>query len=160
MSHSVKAPGVGTGIDVLKATADAAWLRYVSDRMPGITRVLTSLDFNYRYPGGKIVRDEETLTRIRKLAIPPAYEDVWICPIATGHVQAIGRDARGRRQYRYHPHWRADAGRAGLKPEEHAVPGFLRRGLSRGRRIDVTRPAPARSRRGSKSAGRGELPAG
>jgi DNA topoisomerase I len=90
----------------LKAAASAAKLRYVSDRRPGITRVRTPHGFGYRHPDGSKVLDEETLTRIRKLAIPPAYENVWICPAANGHLQAVGRDARGRKQYRYHARWR------------------------------------------------------
>jgi DNA topoisomerase-1 len=89
-----------------QAAAKVAGLRYVSDKRPGITRVRTSAGFAYRYADGSRVTDEETLTRIRKLAIPPAYERVWICPIPNGHLQAVGRDARGRKQYRYHPRWR------------------------------------------------------
>ena len=89
-----------------KAAASAAKLRYVSDGNPGITRLRTSHGFGYRYPNGRKVLDEETLTRIRKLAIPPAYENVWICLSPNGHLQAVGRDARGRKQSRYHPRWR------------------------------------------------------
>src|SRR5690349_5405637 len=96
----------GTSTTELKAAASAAGLRYVSDRNPGITRVRSGDSFGYRYPDGSKVADEETLTRIRKLAIPPAYEKVWICPTPNGHLQAVGRDARGRKQYRYHPRWR------------------------------------------------------
>ncbi len=89
-----------------RAAAHSARLRYVSPHIPGLRRVRTGGGFGYRYPDGSKVTDEETLTRIRKLAIPPAYEDVWICPYPNGHLQAVGRDARGRRQYRYHPRWR------------------------------------------------------
>ncbi len=99
-------PAAGTGITELKATAKVAGLRYVSDRSPGIRRTRTSNGFAYRNPDGSKVTDEETLARIRKLAIPPAYEDVWICPLPNGHLQAVGRDVRGRKQYRYHPRWR------------------------------------------------------
>jgi DNA topoisomerase-1 len=81
-------------------------LVYVSDDRPGIRRVRRGDGFAYRRPDGKPVRDEAVLRRIRKLAIPPAYEDVWICPDPRGHLQATGRDARGRKQYRYHPEWR------------------------------------------------------
>ena len=89
------------------AFAKAAGLVYVSDEEPGIRRLGASrAGFDYRGPQGKPVRDPETLERIRKLAIPPAYTDVWICPDPNGHIQATGRDARGRKQYRYHPHWR------------------------------------------------------
>ena len=89
-----------------EAAARAAGLRYVSDRQPGITRVRTEQGFIYRNPDGSVVEDENTLACIRKLAIPPAYENVWICRNPNGHLQAVGRDARGRKQYRYHPRWR------------------------------------------------------
>jgi DNA topoisomerase-1 len=90
-----------------KAAARAAQLRYVTDRRPGITRHRTGASFSYRDPGGKLIRDAETLGRIKRLAIPPAWESVWISPDANGHIQAVGRDARGRKQYRYHPRWRS-----------------------------------------------------
>jgi len=92
--------------DILKATAKAAGLRYVSDRSRGIRRELVGDAFVFYDPKGNTIIDEDEIARIRKLAIPPAYEDVWICPYANGHLQAIGRDARGRKQYRYHPRWR------------------------------------------------------
>jgi DNA topoisomerase-1 len=82
-------------------------LRYVDDGMPGITRHKAGKQFTYRRPDGKPLRDADELARIRALAIPPAYTDVWICPRANGHLQATGRDARGRKQYRYHADWRA-----------------------------------------------------
>jgi DNA topoisomerase-1 len=84
-----------------------ARLRYVSDAAPGITRHKAKNGFDYRLPDGAPVRDAETLRRIRALAIPPAWTDIWICPHPNGHLQATGRDARGRKQYRYHPRWRA-----------------------------------------------------
>jgi DNA topoisomerase-1 len=87
-------------------SAQAAGLRYVSDSSPGIRRRRSGRGFSYVGPDGRVVRDRATLARIRRLAIPPAYIDVWICPVANGHVQATGRDARGRKQYRYHPKWR------------------------------------------------------
>lgn len=83
-----------------------AGLRYVNDDDPGFSRTRKGEAFVYRTPDGKLVRDADTLDRIRSLAIPPAYEDVWICTSANGHLQATGRDARGRKQYRYHPKWR------------------------------------------------------
>jgi DNA topoisomerase-1 len=89
-----------------KEAARAAGLRYVSDARPGITREPKGDGFVYRDAGGQLVKDEAVLERIRSLAIPPAYADVWICPHANGHIQATGRDARGRKQYRYHPRWR------------------------------------------------------
>ena len=87
-------------------SAQAAGLRYVSDAMPGIRRRRAGTGFSYLGPDGRPVRDRATLARIRGLAIPPAYTDVWICPTANGHLQATGRDARDRKQYRYHPRWR------------------------------------------------------
>jgi DNA topoisomerase I len=88
------------------AAAKAAGLRYVHDDRPGIRREPAGDGFRYRDAKGGPVEDETTLKRIRSLAIPPAWTDVWICPQANGHLQATGRDARGRKQYRYHPKWR------------------------------------------------------
>jgi DNA topoisomerase I len=87
-------------------SAQAAGLRHVSDTSPGIRRRRAGRGFSYLTSDGRPVRDKATLARIRSLAIPPAYTDVWICPIPNGHLQATGRDARGRKQYRYHPRWR------------------------------------------------------
>lgn len=87
-------------------TAKSAGLRYVNDTMPGIRRKRAGDHFRYVDARGEPVRDEETLARIRSLAIPPAWTDVWISPWAHGHLQATGRDGRGRKQYRYHPRWR------------------------------------------------------
>jgi DNA topoisomerase-1 len=86
--------------------AKAASLRYVSDEGPGIRRIRRGSAFAYAGDDGKIVRDKETLQRIRSIVIPPAWTEVWICPLPEGHLQATGRDARGRKQYRYHPRWR------------------------------------------------------
>ena len=83
-----------------------AGLRYVSDRRAGITRRRAGRGWSYRAPDGTLVRDAKSLARIRALAIPPAWLDVWISPVISGHIQATGRDARGRKQYRYHPRWR------------------------------------------------------
>jgi DNA topoisomerase-1 len=88
------------------AAAKLARLRYVGDDIPGITRHKARSGFDYRLPEGGLVRDIETLRRIRALAVPPAWTAVWICPWANGHIQATGRDARGRKQYRYHRRWR------------------------------------------------------
>ncbi|MFL9583756.1 DNA topoisomerase IB [Stenotrophomonas sp. AB1(2024)] len=82
-----------------------AGLRYVSDEQPGLARRRAGKGFSYRDADGHAVRDAATLARIRSLAIPPAYTDVWICALANGHLQATGRDARKRKQYRYHPDW-------------------------------------------------------
>jgi DNA topoisomerase I len=84
------------------AAAKAAGLRYVSDDVPGITRVRHGKGFAYFSSEGKQIRDEAELRRIRAIAVPPAYTDVWICPIANGHIQATARDKRRRKQYRYH----------------------------------------------------------
>ncbi len=89
-----------------QAAARSAGLRYVRDDRPGIRRIRCGKAFRYLDPTGQPVRDEVTRARIRSLAIPPAYTAVWICPLANGHLQATGRDARGRKQYRYHPRWR------------------------------------------------------
>ena len=89
-----------------REAAESAGLVYVSDEDRGIRRERKGDGFAYFKANGDPVSDEATLERIRKLAIPPAYEDVWICPKANGHLQATGRDARGRKQYRYHPQFR------------------------------------------------------
>ncbi|MEO6065584.1 MAG: DNA topoisomerase IB [Lysobacterales bacterium] len=93
-----------------QADASAAGLVYVSDRDPGISRLSQGQTFRYQSPVGKTVRDATTLARIRSLAVPPAYANVWICLRANGHLQATGHDARGRKQYRYHPNWSATRG--------------------------------------------------
>jgi DNA topoisomerase-1 len=100
-------PAPTPDLDDPREAAKAAKLRYVSDAKPGIARVRDGETFAYRNPDGSPVTDEATLARIRKLAIPPAYTDVWICRQANGHLQASGRDARGRKQYRYHADWRS-----------------------------------------------------
>ena len=86
--------------------AESAGLRYVSDEQPGIRRRKAGKGFTYVKPGGSKVDDEATLNRIKTLAVPPAWTDVWICPHANGHIQATGRDAKGRKQYRYHARFR------------------------------------------------------
>jgi DNA topoisomerase I len=88
------------------ASAKSAGLRYVSHHHAGISRIKTRTGFRYVGPDGKPVRDEAVLARIKALAIPPAWTKVWICADANGHLQATGRDARQRKQYRYHPRWR------------------------------------------------------
>ena len=93
--------------------ADAASQRaprplvYVSDTSPGLRRLRRGKGFVYCLPDGQVLRDAEHISRIRRLAIPPAYTQVWICPLPHGHLQATGRDARGRKQYRYHADWRS-----------------------------------------------------
>ena len=95
----------GTVVDPREA-AESAGLVYVSGEEPGIRRRKAGKGFSYTKPGGGTVKDPATLKRIRSLAIPPAYTDVWICPKPNGHLQATGRDAKGRKQYRYHPRFR------------------------------------------------------
>lgn len=90
---------------IIEAAVDAG-LNYVSDSIPGITRKRSGAGFSYRNPDGSLVKDPKVLDRIRKLAIPPAYQNVWICPDPNGHLQATGIDARGRKQYRYHAQFR------------------------------------------------------
>jgi DNA topoisomerase-1 len=87
--------------------ARSAGLRYVDDRLPGIKREADKNGFRYVNAKGEPIADEKELARIKSLAIPPAWTDVWICRWANGHIQATGRDARGRKQYRYHPQWRS-----------------------------------------------------
>ena len=86
--------------------AEDAGLRYVSDDQPGFSRRREREEFEYFDTKAKPIRDEQRLLRIKRLAIPPAWTDVWICPSSNGHIQATGRDARRRKQYRYHERWR------------------------------------------------------
>ena len=92
-------------IEVAEAAREAR-LRWVNDDAPGIIRRSHGAHFRYTNPDGSGVTDQETLRRIRSLAIPPAWTSVWICSDPRGHIQATGRDARKRKQYRYHPRWR------------------------------------------------------
>src|SRR5919206_4038784 len=96
----------GVVVDPREA-AESAGLVYVSDEEPGIRRRRAGKGFTYKGPDGRAVRDAATLARIRSLAIPPAWTDVWICPDPNGHIQATARDAKRRKQYRYHPRWQA-----------------------------------------------------
>ena len=90
-----------------REAAEAAGLRYVSDARPGIRRKKAGKGFTYIRPDGSRLTEPDTLRRIKALAIPPAWADVWICPFADGHIQATGRDIKGRKQYRYHARFRA-----------------------------------------------------
>lgn len=123
-------------------SARAAGLRYVSDDGPGIRRRRSGKGFRYLSPSGTTIRDKATLVRIRSLAVPPAWTDVWISPDPDGHVQATGRDARGRKQHRYHPRWRAV--RDATKYERlvefgRALPRIRRRVAADLRQRDLTR---------------------
>jgi DNA topoisomerase-1 len=125
-------------------SAQAAGLRYVRDTMPGIRRRRAGTGFSYIGPDGQRIRDESILRRIRSLAIPPAYTEVWICPLANGHLQAVGRDAKGRKQYRYHPKWREtrDETKFGrMLAFSEALPGIRRRVES-----DLARPGLPREK--------------
>jgi len=92
--------------DAAEATPTPPGLVYVSDSEPGIARRRHGRGFSYHHPDGSPL-DAAELARVRTLGVPPAYRDVWICPLANGHLQATGRDARGRKQYRYHAAWQA-----------------------------------------------------
>jgi DNA topoisomerase I len=105
-ARKIDATGTAS-IDDGAAFARQAGLRHVADDAPGIMRTRAGSGFRYIDAAGKPVRDEATLARIRSLAIPPAWTDVWICPWDNGHLQATGRDAKGRKQYRYHLRWRS-----------------------------------------------------
>jgi DNA topoisomerase I len=102
MSNETAAPAVE--LDA-RRSARAARLRYVTDMTSGIRRVRQGKTFQYFTQRGRRIQEPAVLERIRGLVIPPAWQDVWICPYANGHIQACGFDARGRKQYRYHPAW-------------------------------------------------------
>src|SRR5688500_4092741 len=89
------------------ASAKEAGLRYVTDRRPGIRRERRSAGFQYFGGKGGVSRNKAEIAGIKKHAVPPAWTDVWICPDPRGHIQATGRDAKRRKQYRYHSEWRA-----------------------------------------------------
>lgn len=121
-----------------------AALRYVTDARPGIRRRRARNGFRYQTADGRPLRDPATLARIRSLAIPPAWTNVWICPLPEGHLQATGRDARGRKQYRYHPHWREL--REAAKFDRLLEFGMSLRRLRRRVRRDLQRPGLSRDR--------------
>lgn len=126
------------------AAARAAGLRYVSDILPGIRRRRAGRSFRYVGPDGEPLRDPGELRRIKALAIPPAWTDVWICPSSRGHIQATGRDARGRKQYRYHPRWRElrDTAKYGRLRAFGEALGAVRAAIER----DLARPGLDRER--------------
>src|SRR6185436_5597054 len=97
--------GVATPPAEVQAAVSAG-LRYVTDAGPGLRRRRSGSGFAYLDNDGRLIRDAGEVQRIKSLAIPPAWRDVWICPSPSGHLQATGRDARGRKQYRYHTRWR------------------------------------------------------
>ena len=120
-----------------RSSAVDASLRYVTDDTPGIRRRLLKSGVRYTGPDGTAIRDKAVLARIWALAIPPAYTDVWICPLAHGHLQATGRDARGRKQYRYHARWREvrDAEKYGSIVEFGRALPTIRKGVARHLRL-------------------------
>ena len=125
-------------------SAQSAGLRYMSDTMPGIARKRAGKGFLYVGADGKRISDRKEIARIRSLAIPPAYTDVWICPHPNGHIQATGRDARGRKQYRYHPRWREvrDETKFGRVLEFSRVLPAIRARVER----DLSRPGMSREK--------------
>ena len=127
-----------------EATAAHAGLRHVTDAMPGIRRRRAGTGFSYRRASGARVDDAATLARIRALAIPPAWTEVWICPDPRGHLQASGRDARGRKQYRYHPEWSAVRGNG--KFDRVVAFGEALPGLRRRLRRDLAKPGYPREK--------------
>src|SRR5438034_8032545 len=96
----------GNNVNNPAAAANEAGLYYVDDNRVGYRRKANGNGFEYLDTEAKRIRDRQRLLRIKRLAIPPAWTDVWICPSPNGHIQATGRDARGRKQYRYHDRWR------------------------------------------------------
>src|SRR4051812_31879013 len=146
-----RAPSPGPRTGAPRAAAEPAapvppGLVWVSDSQPGFTRRREGDQMVYLDQDGRRIRDEPTLVRIRKLAIPPAYEEVWICPDPNGHLQATGRDARGRKQYRYHALWqqqRGDDKFASLREFGAALPR-IRRCLQRDLAGSAT-PRPTRT---------------
>ena len=122
--------GGPTGLEDPAEAARTAGLAYVSDEAPGITRRRRGKGFSYYDPSGSPIRDPAARDRLDGLAIPPAWTDVWICPDPDGHLQATGRDDRGRKQYRYHPDWRAirdEMKYARMVAFAFALPGIRRR---------------------------------
>jgi DNA topoisomerase-1 len=129
--------------DTLETTpAERTLLAYVNDQEQGLRRVAHAKGFSYVDADGRTVKDEATLARIKALVIPPAWTSVWICPDPNGHIQAIGRDQKNRKQYRYHPEWRADRdarkygrmaafGRALPRLRKRVAADLSRRGLPR-----------------------------
>jgi DNA topoisomerase-1 len=129
--------------DTLETTpAERTLLAYVNDQEQGLRRIAHGKGFSYVDEDGRTVKDEATLARIKALVIPPAWTSVWICPDPNGHIQAVGRDQKGRKQYRYHPDWRADRdarkydrmaafGRALPKLRKRVAADLSRRGLPR-----------------------------
>src|SRR5262249_46711863 len=125
-------------------SARLAGLQYVSDKTRGIQRARVGKQFRYLDVRGKVIRQCKVLDRIRSLVIPPAWTDVWICPLPNGHLQATGRDAKGRKQYRYHSRWREVRDQTKydrMVAFAHALPRIRRRALR-----DLKRPGLQREK--------------
>jgi DNA topoisomerase I len=140
--HEPKDNSADPGRSDPEASAREARLSYVSDSEPGIRRVKVGRVFGYRDADGGRVEDPKTLERIRVLAIPPAWTDVWISPAANGHIQATGRDARRRKQYRHHDRWSAlrdEAKYSSLVAFAEALPKLRERITGDLRRRDLSR---------------------
>ncbi|MGH6957962.1 MAG: DNA topoisomerase IB, partial [Caulobacteraceae bacterium] len=131
-------------VEIGMETARTAGLIYVNDHDPGIRRIVEAGGVDYLDPEGRPVRDEATLARIHALAIPPAWRDVWICSHPRGHIQAVGRDARGRKQYRYHADWRAQ--RDELKYDRMSAFGAALPALRERVEADLARPGLPREK--------------
>ncbi|HEX5463194.1 MAG TPA: DNA topoisomerase IB [Burkholderiales bacterium] len=127
-----------------QASAKAAGLRYVADSVSGIRRMRCGNGFRYVDAGGAVIRERAEIQRIRALAIPPAWREVWICPLLNGHLQAVGRDQRGRKQYRYHERWREvrDATKYGQMIAFGAALPRIRRHIAN----DIRRPGLSRTK--------------
>lgn len=130
------------GIDAARAAARLAGLHYVVEGEAGLSRVGRPAKFSYHDARGRLIHDRKTLDRIRSLVIPPAWTDVWICGRADGHIQATGRDARGRKQHRYHAGWSAHRNRA----KYDRMVEFARALPALRRRVQADLRKPARSR--------------
>jgi DNA topoisomerase-1 len=139
----VRTNGNGSAV-APKVSARAAGLHYATDTVPGISRQRAGSGFTYRDARGRRIRDAAILARIRALVIPPAWRNVWISPNPNGHLQVTGRDARGRKQYRYHPRWTEE--RDGVK-YGHMI-AFARKlpAIRRRVRADLKQPPLSRSR--------------
>ena len=135
-------------------SARTAGLRYSSDNRPGITRRKSGSGFTYLTPEGRVLRDQAELHRIRSLVIPPAWKDVWISPDPRGHLQATGRDARGRKQYRYHPRWREIRDETKYSPPDRLRPGAAGRAPPHRRRPAACRTAEGQGPRSRRPAAR------
>jgi DNA topoisomerase I len=125
-------------------SARSVGLRHVCDEEPGIRRVMGRLGFRYVRPDGRTIRDAAELKRIRALAIPPAWTDVWICRDSRGHVQATGRDAKGRKQYRYHAQWHAFRGETKFDRMREFAAALPK--IRRGTEADLARPGLPREK--------------